>query len=60
MQVGIIASTIANFSMCHPKEPLTVSDFMPNKKKEKEKTNIEIAESIVQLFPFISIPRDNN
>jgi hypothetical protein len=31
--VGIVASTVANFSYSPPKEPLTPSDFMPTGSK---------------------------
>ncbi|MGA2650421.1 MAG: hypothetical protein ABSF28_07850 [Terracidiphilus sp.] len=43
--VGILASTSANFSMARPKEPLSASDFMLNRKPEEE-TGIELAERI--------------
>lgn len=51
--VGILASTTANFSMCHPKEPLTPADFMPRRgKPEPPMTEDEIAESVARQLAF--------
>lgn len=58
MQVGILASTIANFSMCRPKEPLTAQDYMPSRKKEKEKTDEEIAIELAQQLSFFATRPD--
>jgi hypothetical protein len=33
--MGILASTVANFSMGTPKKPLTPGDFMPSEMKNK-------------------------
>lgn len=52
--VGLLASVTANFSMCRPKEPLTPSDFMPNR-KEKERTDLEVAQDFADKFKFIAI-----
>lgn len=53
--VGLLASVTANYSMCHPKEPLTPADFMP-KKKERERTEQEIAIDFAEKFQFIALP----
>jgi hypothetical protein len=52
MLVGIIASTTANFSMCRPKEPLTVADFMPGRGKPRIITEDEIAEDLAMRLSF--------
>jgi hypothetical protein len=39
LQVGILASTVANFSLCHPDKPLAPIDFVPGE-SSKEKTDL--------------------
>ena len=51
--VGILASTVANFSMSAPKTPLTPADFMPRpskKKKERSAPRHLIAETVRGFF----------
>jgi len=51
--VGIIASTVANFSYCAPKEPLTPSDFMPTS-VEKAKPQADAASMLTSLTSALS------
>jgi hypothetical protein len=53
-QAGILASTFANFSMAHPKEPLSPEDFMPSR-KVKEPSDDDIAEKFAASFACIAL-----
>lgn len=47
--VGILASNIVNFSMAHPKEPVSPADFMPSQigKRDRGDDLVALHNSIV-------------
>ncbi|HEY5054625.1 MAG TPA: hypothetical protein VII58_00600 [Acidobacteriaceae bacterium] len=53
-QVGLLCSTLANFSMRAPKVPLSAEDFMPGR-KVIEPTDDEIAEDFANKFSLIAV-----
>lgn len=58
-QTGILASTIANFSMSAPKTPLLPSDFVTlDKPTIKEPTKAEIAERLhAKILAIFGAPK---
>lgn len=54
-----ISATTANFSMCHPKEPLSLSDFMPTKRvtKRRDTADTDSGEDIAQRIDTMMRPR---
>jgi hypothetical protein len=54
---GIVSATTANFSMCHPKQPLTPGMFIPGYEEPKapEPTDQEIAERVNMILMPLSV-----
>jgi hypothetical protein len=50
--IASLQCVTANFSICRPKEPFTVEDFMPTRKRER--TEDEIAEDFAAKMASIA------
>jgi hypothetical protein len=43
MHTGLIVANVINFSMCHPDQTVSMMDFVPKRRNEKEQNLLEMA-----------------
>lgn len=55
--VGLLASVVANFSQCHPEEPLKPSDFFTGMKEPKQRNNAAQEMATTRAFLMSQVTR---